>query len=355
MNYTFLHKLTAKDRHFFIGSAFFLYDNLFPYDIIFLLEWGEFMKDWKTKRKTSIGGQALIEGVMMRGPADVAIAVRLPNSEILIDKRKSESVAKKNKILGLPFIRGSVSLIESLITGINALTFSAQFFDAGEEEEPGRFEKFLMKIFGDKVDDVIMGISMVFSFALAIVLFFILPSLVIGLIKKVGINNVFRNFIEGIIRIVFFVIYILLISRMSDIKRVFQYHGAEHKTIFCYENEEELTVENARKYSTLHPRCGTNFLFIVMLVSIFVFSFFGWPGLLYRILSRVLMLPVIAGISYEILKYVGKSDSKFVHMLVYPGLMLQKLTTAEPDDSQLEVAIAALKGVLVEDKEADVW
>lgn len=320
------------------------------------MEWGEILTNWKTKRKTNIGGQAIIEGVMMRGPHDVAIAVRKPDSEIIVDKRRQESFSKKYKILGIPFIRGSVALVESMVIGVGALTYSAQFYDEdAPDEEPGKFDKFLTKVFGEKLEGFVMGFSIFLSLAFTIALFFILPSLALGLVKKLTSNTILKNLIEGIIRIVIFILYLLLISRMKDIKRVFEYHGAEHKTIYCYENEEELTVENARKYSTLHPRCGTNFLFIVMMVSIFVFSFAGWPGLVYRILSRVLLLPIIAGISFELLKFIGKSDSSFVHMLTYPGLLLQKLTTREPDDSQLEVAIAALKGVLVEDKEADVW
>jgi len=326
------------------------------YDIISLLKWGEKMSDWKTKKKTTIGGQALIEGVMMRGPEDIAIAVRKPDSEIVIEKKKVSSVTKKYKFLGLPFVRGSVSLIESMITGINALTFSAKFYEDEEvEEEPGKFEKFLIKIFGEKLESVIMGFSILLSIALAVGLFFILPSASLGLINKLTDSNILKNFLEGIIRIIIFILYVIAISRMKDIRRVFEYHGAEHKSIFCYENDEELTVENARKYSTLHPRCGTNFLFIVMMVSIFVFSFLGWPNLLFRILSRILLIPVIAGISYEILRIAGRSESKLVRILIYPGLLLQKLTTREPDDSQLEVALASLKEVLVENKEADVW
>lgn len=314
------------------------------------------MKDWKTKRKTSIGGQALIEGVMMRGPEEIAVAVRKPDSEIVVDKKKASSLTKKYKILGIPFIRGSVALVESLVVGINALTFSAKFYEDEEVvEEPGKFERFLIKVFGEKLEGVIMGFSVMLSLALTIGLFFVLPSAVLALVGKTVGNNIFKNFLEGIIRISIFILYILAISNMKDIRRVFEYHGAEHKSIYCYENEEELTVENARKYSTLHPRCGTNFLFIVMMVSIFVFSFLGWPGLLMRIVSRVILVPVIAGISYEILKIAGKSESKLVRILIYPGLLLQKLTTREPDDSQLEVALAALKGVLVENKEAEAW
>ncbi|KPU44609.1 hypothetical protein OXPF_16920 [Oxobacter pfennigii] len=314
------------------------------------------MGDFNTKKKTTIGGQALIEGVMMRGPEEIAIAVRKPDSQIIIDKRKANSISKKYKILGLPFIRGSVALVESLMVGINALTFSAKFFEDDETVEgPGKFEKFLIKIFGEKLEGAIMGFSVFLSLLMTVGLFFILPSVISTLLNKAVTNGILKNFIEGIIRIAIFAIYILAISNMKDIRRVFEYHGAEHKSIFCYENQEELTVENCRKYSTLHPRCGTNFLFIVMLVSIFVFSFLGWPGLWMRILSRIIFIPIIAGISFELLKFVGRSDSKLVRILIYPGLLLQKLTTREPDDSQLEVAIAALKEVLVENKEADVW
>jgi uncharacterized protein YqhQ len=313
------------------------------------------MGKFDTKRKTSIGGQALIEGVMMRGPKCTAIAVRKPDSTIVVDKNESAGLSKKYKILGLPFIRGSVALIESLVVGVNALTYSAKFYDTEEEGEPGKFEKFLTKVFGEKLESVVMGFSVLLSVAMAVGLFFILPSLVISLLNKVVDSNVLKNLIEGIIRIIIFIAYIYLISRMKDIRRVFEYHGAEHKTIYCYENQEELTVENARKYTTLHPRCGTNFLFIVMMVSILVFSFLGWPGIIARIVSRIVFLPVVAGVSYEVLKIVGKSDSGIVHALIYPGLLLQKLTTREPDDSQLEVAIAALKGVLEEGKEAEVY
>lgn len=312
------------------------------------------MSENKVCRKTSIGGQAIIEGVMMRGPQDIAIAVRKPDKEIIIDKNKVSSLAKRYKILGLPFIRGSVAFIESLMVGVKALTFSAKFFEE-EEEEPGKFERFLMKVFGEKLEGIVMGFSVLLSLVLTIGMFFVLPSLVAGAIKNMVNSHILKNSIEGILRITIFVLYLLLISRMKDIKRVFEYHGAEHKSIYCYENREELTVENARKYSRLHPRCGTNFLFIVMMVSILVFSFLKYEYILYRILSRIILLPVVAGISYEILKIMGRSNSKFVEILTYPGLMLQKLTTREPDDSQLEVALAALKEVIAEDEEENLW
>jgi uncharacterized protein YqhQ len=219
----------------------------------------------------------------------------------------------------------------------------------------GKFEKFLTKVFGEKLESVAMGFSVVVSLGIGIALFFVLPVILTGFIKSITESAVLRNLVEGIIRIAIFVFYIFLISRMNDIKRVFQYHGAEHKSIYCYENEEELTVENARKYPRLHPRCGTNFLFIVMIISIFVFSFVKTQNMGTKILSRVVLLPLVAGISYEVLRFVGRSDSKIVRILIYPGLALQYLTTREPDDDQIEVALEALNSVLVEDKEADVW
>lgn len=323
---------------------------------LFIQERGGVMKDWNTKKKTTIGGQALIEGIMMRGTEDIAIAVRKPDSTISVDKRKAVSYTKKNKFLGLPLIRGSVALIESMVIGIKALTYSAEFYEDEEDnEEMGKFEKFLTKVFGEKLESVAMGFSVVVSLGIGIALFFVLPVILTGFIKSITESAVLRNLVEGIIRIAIFVFYIFLISRMNDIKRVFQYHGAEHKSIYCYENEEELTVENARKYPRLHPRCGTNFLFIVMIISIFVFSFVKTQNMGTKILSRVVLLPLVAGISYEVLRFVGRSDSKIVRILIYPGLALQYLTTREPDDDQIEVALEALNSVLVEDKEADVW
>lgn len=324
----------------------------FRYDIIALLKRGGPMGKWDTKIQTSIGGQALIEGILMRGPSSIAIAVRKPDSSIAVEKRAAEGITKRNRFLGLPFVRGTSSLVESLIIGVKALTYSSQFYDA--EEEPGRFERWLERIFKKDAENVEAGFTVLVSLLLAIGIFFIFPSLLFALISRYIHPIVFKNLIEGIIRMAIFILYIYIISRMKDIKRVFQYHGAEHKSIFCYENLEELTVENARKYTTLHPRCGTNFLFIVMLVSIFVYSFLGWQRILIRILLRIVMLPVVAGISYEMLRFLGRSKSKFVHTLAYPGLLLQKLTTAEPDDGMLEVAIAALNAVLEDTKGEDV-
>lgn len=303
-------------------------------------------------KKTSIGGQAVIEGVMMRGPKKVAIAVRKPDGEIEVDVKDSLPLAKRNKILSVPIIRGSVSLIDSLGTGIKSLTYSASFFE--EEEEESKFDKFLKKRFGDKAENVIMGFSLVVSFIIAIAIFVGIPTYSASLIDKITQNTLVKNLFEGVIRLIIFILYIYLISKMKDIQRVFEYHGAEHKSIFCYEAGEELTPENAKKYKRLHPRCGTNFLLIVMLISIVLFSFFGWPGALMRIISRIVFLPVVAGLSYELIKWLGKSESGLARILSYPGLMLQNLTTREPDEKQLEVAIAALKAVLP-DGEDDNW
>ncbi|WP_069650553.1 DUF1385 domain-containing protein [Caloranaerobacter ferrireducens] len=308
----------------------------------------------KPKHKTSIGGQALIEGVMMKGPKEIAIAVREPNGNIGLKKEPVNSASSKYSFLKLPFIRGSVMLIEAMVVGVRALMYSAEVYEV-EEEEPGVIDRALEKIFKDKTEDVMIYLSVLISLFFTVLLFILAPSYLTNFLKTKISSNIGLNLIEGLIRVIIFLIYVYSISKIKDVKRVFEYHGAEHKTIHCYEHGEELTVENARKYTTLHPRCGTSFIFMVMIVSILVFSLFGWPNPLLRFVLRIALLPVIAGISYEINKYTGRSDSKLAQIISYPGLMLQKITTSEPDDSQLEVAIEALKGVLVEDKEADLW
>ena len=292
-------------------------------------------------KNTSVGGQAVIEGVMMRGLAGIATAVRTEQGEIVVEKKTYTSYTKKNKLVGLPIIRGFVSLIESLIIGIKTLNYSASFFE--EEGEPSKLDKCIQKLFKEKSNDVVMGISLVISLALSVGLFFIVPTFVANLFSKLGTSTMGMNIVEGIIRVLIFLLYVYLIGKMEDIKRVYEYHGAEHKTIFCYENEVELTPENAAKFGRLHPRCGTNFLFLVMIVSIIVFSLTGWNSIGERIMYRIILLPFISGISYEIIKWMGKSKSNLAKILSYPGLKLQNLTTREPDLSQLEVAIRALK------------
>lgn len=306
-----------------------------------------------TQHKTSIGGQALIEGVMMRGPKKVAIAVRKPNKEIELDVKDIDNFASRHGFFKLPFIRGVVALIDSLKTGVSALMYSAEFF---EEEEEEASITWLSKIFKDKAADVEMSLTLLTAIAISTFIFMILPNVITSLLKANITQPILLNLLEGLIRIVIFLIYVIGVSKMEDVKRVFQYHGAEHKSIHCYESGDELTVENVRKHSILHPRCGTSFLFMVMFVSIIVLSFFGWPDPVRRLLIRVLMLPVIAGISYEINRFIGRSDSKLCYYVSYPGLLIQQLATVkEPDGEQIEVAIASLKAVIPEKEGEDNW
>lgn len=305
------------------------------------------------KHITTIGGQALIEGILMRGPKDVAIAVRKPDNEIVVKKMKLETLGMRYKFFRLPFIRGVVGLVESLIFGLRALMYSAEFFEVEEEnKKPSVFDR----VFKDKAEDAEMAFSLVTSFVIAIGLFIMLPTFLTNLLKEKASSSIVLNLVEGLIRIALFLIYVVLVSKMEDTKRIFEYHGAEHKTIHCYENGEELIVENVKKYPILHPRCGTSFLFMVMIVSILVLSLFGWPNPLQRFLIRLIMIPFVAGISYEINRLIGKSNSKLAYLISYPGLMLQKIATVkEPDESQIEVAIEALKAVLTGNKEEDLW
>ncbi|GLI51689.1 membrane protein [Tepidanaerobacter syntrophicus] len=281
--------------------------------------------------KPAIGGQAVIEGVMMRGPKSTAIAVRKDNGEIVLKKDENHSISERYKFLKLPILRGVVSLIEMMIIGIQTLSYSATM--AGYEEEETLTTK-----------DIAIALASAVLFA--VVLFVILPTVAVKFISA-NINTPFLlSLAEGFLRIAIFVAYVAVISLMKDIRRVFEYHGAEHKVVHCYEHGEDLTPENAKKYSTVHPRCGTSFIMIVMIVSILLFSILGWPGIIARIVSRILLLPVVAGISYELIQLAGRSSSPFLKILNTPGMWLQKLTTREPDDSQLEVAIAALKAVI---------
>ena len=307
--------------------------------------------------KTSIGGQAVMEGVMMRGPKEIATAVRKSNGEIIIDKKEVSSVFTKYKFLKIPILRGVISFFDSMITGVKCLMFSAEQVDLedGEEYKPSRFEKWLDDTFGDKIKDIVIYFSVFVSLIFSIGLFILLPTALVGWMKKIIVSAPLLSLCEGGVRILIFLAYLFLVSRMKDIQRVFEYHGAEHKTIAAYEHGEELTPENARKYSRLHPRCGTSFLLIVMIISIVFFSFLKWETVWQRMLYRLLLLPVVAGVSYEIIKFAGRSDSKLVKWLTSPGLALQLLTTREPDDSQLEVAIAALKSVITGNKDDDKW
>jgi uncharacterized protein YqhQ len=288
--------------------------------------------------KINIGGQAVIEGVMMRAPRSVAIAVRRPSGEIVVRKEEAIPLSERYPVVKLPIVRGAVALFQSLIVGIKALNFSAN--EAMVEEEEGEKEE---------LSSWAMGGTMAVAFGFGILLFFILPLYLTKLLVPIiGSSNIMFNLVDGVIRVAVFLLYIWSISRMKDIQRVFQYHGAEHKSIFAFEAGEELTVENVRKYSCLHPRCGTSFLLIVMLVSILIFSLIPklWPFYM-KAGARVVFLPLIAGVSYELLKWSAKNDrSRLVRMMIAPGLALQRLTTREPDDSQLEVAIRSMEEAL---------
>ena len=308
-------------------------------------------------RPTSIGGQALIEGVMMKGPNEVAIAVRTPDQGITIKKETVTGITQKLGLTKIPFLRGGIALIDSMVLGIKSLTYSAELLEENskDEGEPDAFEAFLKRIFKDKATDVILYISVFFALMLSIGIFILGPTFLVSYLKRFTESRLLLNLVEGVLRLSLFVIYVSLISKLEDMRRVFQYHGAEHKAIYCYEHGEELTVENTRKYSTLHPRCGTSFLFIVMMVSMILFSMIGWPNLLIRVVTRLALLPLVAGISYEIIRYAGKSKSPVMALVSYPGMMMQRLTTIEPDDGQIEVALAALKSVLVENKEDADW
>ena len=292
-------------------------------------------------RKCDVGGQAIIEGVMMRGSKGIATAVRTPNGEIEVKVQKTKPITKKYKFLNIPIIRGAVSLIDSLILGIKTLNYSASFFE--DDEEESKFDIWLKEKFGDKAaNDLLVTFSMIISLLVATGLFLGIPTGIASLFKNIGVSSIALNLIEAVIRIAILIMYMFLISKLDDIYRVSQYHGAEHKTIFCYEAEEKLTIENVRKFGRLHPRCGTNFLFLTMLVSIILFSLTGWGSFWQRLILRIILTPIVAGITYEIIKWLGRTESKLGKIIAYPGLKLQELTTKEPDDSQLEVAIKSL-------------
>ena len=316
------------------------------------------MKEKKVK-KTSIGGQAVLEGVMMRGRTGIATAVRDSDGTIRIEAERITPPEKQNKFLKLPIIRGVVNFFSSLVVGTKILMRSAEVY-GGDDEEPSKFEKWLAKTFKIDVMDVVLFFGVALGLVFSVALFFILPTILGNLFGKAFPDlRVVRNLIEGLIRIAIFIGYILFTSLLKDIKRTYMYHGAEHKTITCYEKGLDLTVENVKKCRRVHDRCGTTFMFFVMIVSILVYSVFGaiFPqineNIWLRILSRVVLLPLIAGLSYELLKLLAKTDSPLVLPLKLPGLLLQKLTTKEPDDGMMEVAIAAFEKVLKMDENPD--
>ncbi|MDY3929906.1 MAG: DUF1385 domain-containing protein [Clostridia bacterium] len=326
----------------------------------------------KEQHITSIGGQAIIEGVMMRGPYKTANAVRKPDGEIICEVNEN-GTKTHSKICKLPIIRGCVNFIDSLIIGMKALMFSADFMDLEDEEESeSKFDKWLEDKLGDKIKDVVIYVSIALSLVLSIGLFILLPTAITGALEwlfslfkplaQIAKTKTFTGLSEGIVRMAIFITYLALVSKMKDIRRVFEYHGAEHKTIACYEAGEELTVENVKKYTRFHPRCGTSFLLFVMIISILIFMllprFDGYikiVGLLLRMITRLALMPVVAGLSYEVIKLAGRSKNKCVKFLTKPGLWLQKLTTREPDESQIEVAITSMKAVIPDNREEDKW
>ena len=295
---------------------------------------------------TSIGGQAIMEGIMMRGPKRTAIAIRLPNGKIHMKTQPTPQGSKWGRI---PLIRGVVNFVASLGYGTKVLMYSADVLEASypEEYEKDKFDVWVEEKLGkEKAWNILMVLSVVLALVMSVGIFMLLPTVVFGWVAHFTESVLLLNLIEGLARILIFVLYIWLISMMKDIKTVFQYHGAEHKTIHCFENNLELTPENAQSFYTLHPRCGTSFMVFVMLIAVLVHAFMGWPNVWLRIITRILVLPVIAGLSYELLKWAGRSDNWLVKTLSLPGIYLQNLTTKEPTLEQLEVAIAAVKAVL---------
>lgn len=313
-------------------------------------------KDSSCAFRTSIGGQALIEGILMRGPDKQAIVCRKANGELSIQESELKLIKDKHPILGWPFVRGVVTFLDSLVKGMQAVTWSAEQQPEELQEEPGKFDLWLEKKLGtEKAEKIVFGIAIFLGIALAVGLFFFLPTLLTGLMDGFLKSRLLRNLVEGVMRILIFLLYLWAVTHMKDIRRMFSYHGAEHKTIHCYERGLELTVENVRTMPKEHPRCGTSFLFVVMIVSIFVLMFVTWTTPLLRLLIRLCLLPIIVAISYEINRWVGRHDNVLSTVLAWPGRQLQHLTTYEPDDGMIECAIEALKRVIPEETGKDEW
>lgn len=294
--------------------------------------------------KQTVGGQAVLEGVMMRAPEGCAVACRRPDGEIEV--RMVDVPKHKKDWRSWPFIRGVFNMVYSLTLGMKTLNISADI--AGQdEEEPSKFEKWLAEKTGRNINDVIMLVAVILAVGLAMLLFAILPAAIAMPLKPYLQGSILYNLVEGVVRILIFLGYLLLATRLNDIKRTFRYHGAEHKTVACYEADEELTPENARKHSRMHPRCGTSFIFLVMIISILVYSVMGVGSNIFtRVLTRIIMLPVVAGVSYEVLFLLAKFDNPVTRALRWPGMQLQRITALEPDDSMLEVAIAAFNAAV---------
>lgn len=307
------------------------------------------------KKKTSIGGQALIEGIMMRGPFLTSMATRLPDGSIDVETWNTHKGGQKaHWTRRVPFLRGIFNMVDSMVVGYGCLMKSAE--KAGvEEEEPTKFDKWLEEKLGDNLMKVLSGVAVVLGVALAAVLFIFIPTGLSSLLKPLLGAGIGLSLIEGLIKVIILVGYMWLCSRMKEIHRVFEYNGAEHKSIACYEAGLPLTVENIRPQRRFHPRCGTSFLFLVVFISIIVGSFISWDNPAIRMLLKLALIPVVVGISYELIKLAGRSDGILTRIISAPGMWLQRITTCEPDDSQIECAIAALEAVIPEDENADRW
>lgn len=314
----------------------------------------------KEKFKSKIGGQAVIEGVMMRGIDKAAMACRLPDGTVDLEKWPLKGGKNPPWYRKVPFVRGIFNFVVSLVDGYKCLTRSSekQITDDDEEEET-KFEKWLDEKFGDKLMPIISGISMVLGLGLAVVLFMLVPSAVSKFIDKyiISLSAFGKNVIEGILKIAVFIAYTALTALMSDIKTTYEYHGAEHKTIACYEHGEELTPENVKKYTRFHPRCGTSFIFLVLFISIFINTIFrvSWGNIFVRMLIKILLLPIVTGIAYELIRLAGRYDNIVTKIISAPGLWIQRITTREPNEKQIECAIAALEACIPENKEDDQW
>jgi len=321
---------------------------------------GTFMEKKQGTFRTTIGGQALIEGILMRGPEKQAIVVRGPEG-LVIREEALKLIRDRYPILGLPLIRGSVTFLDSMVKGVKALMFSADFYpEEGVPEEPSKFERWLDEKMGnEKVEKLVIGFSVVLAVCFSIGLFMLLPTFLASFVELATDSVLIRNLVDAVLRIAIFMTYMICVSRMKDIRRVFAYHGAEHKTIFCYEKRLELTVENVRAQSKHHPRCGTSFLLVVIIVAILintvVFALFPVDNVVLRMLVQLLLLPLVVGITYEFNRYVGGHDNPVTNFLAKPGLWMQNFTTFEPDDSMMEVAIEALTRVIPAEKGKDQW
>lgn len=305
--------------------------------------------------KTSIGGQALIEGILMRGPTKQSIVIR-SGDELITKVEQPHFLREKYKMLGWPFIRGIVTFVESMVYGVKALTYSAEQLPEEEQEQPSKFDQWIEKRVGmEKAEKVLIWVAVVLGIGLAVGLFILLPALVVGFIPGLEGNIILRSILEGAVKMVIFFVYLYLCSKMKDVHRLFAYHGAEHKTIFCYEKGLPLTVENVRKQSRFHPRCGTSFLLVVVVLGIFIGFFIQLENSFARAALRLLLLPILVGLAYELNRWAGAHDNWLTAVITAPGKALQRLTTAEPEDGMMECAIKALELVIPEEEGLDKW